>query len=107
MQQAQFLAYAAAAVAALAGGIVLVVKKHRATGVGLILVGSFLVLLPVGVVVLWFSPLGNPTSMFVEGLDPPNDPLFTVELRHTRSFQDGTEYHFGSAGDPDRVSQRL
>ena len=104
MQQALFLAYAAAAVAALAGGIVLVVKKHRATGVGLILVGSFLVLLPVGVVAMWFSPLGNPTSMQVEPLDPPNDPWFTVALRHTRDFENGAEYHFGNAGGPEQVA---
>jgi len=102
---APLFAYGAAALAALVGGIVLVVKKHRATGIGLILVGSFLILLPAGIAVMWFTPLGNPTSMQVEPLDPPNDPWFTVDLRHARYFDDGVEYTFGQAGDPERVAR--
>ena len=105
MELAPFLAFAAAAVAALAGGIVLVVRKHRATGIGLILVGSFLVLLPVGIYVMFFTPISDPTSMQVEGFDPEHDSGFTVAMRHQQDFWTESAVSFRKVGGAEAVAE--
>ena len=74
MDQPLFWAYVAAVVGALGGGIVLMVRKHRSTGLGLVFVGSFLVLLPAGLVAWEVSPLSDSPHIQVEPLDPANEP---------------------------------
>lgn len=98
------LAWAIVALAAIVSGSVLLHRHKRYPGGSLLALGVLLLLAPVGFVAYELSPLTNPTSMFVEGLDPPNDPWFTVELRHTSTFHDGTEYWLGDAGAPERVA---
>ena len=90
-------------VAIVAGGIQLA-HKRRAIGGSLLAAGLLVVLAPFAVVAYTFSPLSWPTTISVEGLDPPNDPWLTVELKHHSDFQDGTEYHFGAPGGPERVA---
>ena len=99
MEQAQLLAYAAAAVAALAGGIVLIVKKHRTTGIGLVLVGSFLVLLPVGLIGYTFVVTPSSDEVWVNALSDSN-PDFTVDLRNRPHGVSGDTYAFTAKGPP-------
>lgn len=86
-----------------AGGILLS-RRRRGWGWSLLIAGLVVVLSPLSYLAYALSPLNWPTTMHVEGLDPPNDPWFTVELRHTRDFEDGTEYHFGNAGSPEHIA---
>ena len=97
------LLWACGIVAIVVGGLLLA-RRRRGLGGTLLAAGIFVVLAPFALVAYSATPLTWPTTISVEGLDPPNDPLLTIELLHKRDFEDGTEYHFGAAGGPDRVA---
>lgn len=79
-------------------------KGRRGAGWGLVAAGVVVTLAPLWGLLYLVSPLSDPTTIWVEGFEPAKDPGLTVELRHTRDFEDGTEYHFGNAGGPERVA---
>ncbi len=80
-------------------------SSRKALGIGLLAGGLVVLLSPLTYVVYAVSPLSNPTEIWVEGFEPAKDPGVTVHLRHTRDFENGTEYSFGNAGDPQHVTE--
>lgn len=90
-----------------AGAIVAVVLLLRAShaiaaaAVALVVV----VALTPGTVVAWDrSPLLNPTTIHVDGLNAADDEGLTVDLVHHLIADDGTEYRFVARGGPDHIA---
>lgn len=92
-----------AAVLAIVLGGILLANHRRGAGWAILVVGVAVTVSPFAIAAWAASPLSNPMTIHVEGFRPATDPGLTVDLRHTRDFDSGTEYHFGNAGDAQRV----
>lgn len=91
-------------IAAAVVGASLLGKRRKALG-GTVLAGGLLVVLaPFGLLGYSLSPLSDGTTIQVEPLDPPNDPWFTVELRHRTFIDDGTQVAFNARKGPGEVA---
>lgn len=79
--------------AMLVTGIV-VVGGHRAWGITAMAVGALILLAPVAAVTWMFTLGSRQPHAWVQGLNPDTDPWLIVEVRNSRSIQDGDLYAF-------------
>ncbi len=98
------LAWTIVAVAAIIAGAVRLSKHKGYPGASLLALGILLIVAPVTYVVWGFFYGGTVPSVYVESLDPPNDPGLTVDIRNDTSFDSGSSVDF-RAGSVESVVQ--
>jgi len=85
-------------------GVVLLVRRHHPVWATMLAVVIVVAATP-GSIVAWDrSPLTNPTTMHVDGLDPAADAGLTMDLVHQFVAEEGSEYVFVARGGPEHIA---
>ena len=96
------LAWLIVSIAAIVTGSVRLRQHKGYPGASLLALGTVLLVAPVAYVVWGLFYGGTVPSVYVESLDPPNDPGLTIEIRNRTSFDGGNDVEF-RAGSVEQV----
>ncbi|WP_084106277.1 hypothetical protein [Demequina sp. NBRC 110056] len=95
-----------AIIAAIVGGITLIVRRRRALGIGILATGAILLLAPVAWVAWLFYGPDMRTTLESNGLEP-RAVYFEADVRHERLAYDGSATHFRYSGGSERLFDEL